>query len=192
MAATPSGRGYWLLDADGGVFSFGDAVFRGALANSPGTSTAVSITSTPSGNGYWIATTDGGVFTFGDARYRGSLATEHPGAPVVALRPTPSGGGYWVVTGQPQATRVHLGSFTATCYSLPGTTATGAPVSDAVVAVDPSVIPLGTHLYISGLGERTASDTGGAIRGNRLDIWMGSYSACVQFGRQNVDVFRVS
>jgi 3D (Asp-Asp-Asp) domain-containing protein len=82
-----------------------------------------------------------------------------------------------------------MGTFLATCYTGGGTTASGAPTSSQVVAVDPSVIPLGTRLIISGIGERVAADTGGAIRGNRIDIWEPSYSQCTQFGAQAVQVW---
>jgi 3D (Asp-Asp-Asp) domain-containing protein len=60
-----------------------------------------------------------------------------------------------------------------------------------VVAVDPAVIPLGTHLFIPGVGPRIAADTGGAIRGHRLDVWEDSNQACVQFGVQTVEVYRL-
>ncbi len=63
----------------------------------------------------------------------------------------------------------------STVYCLPGTTASGAPVSNDVIAVDPSVIPLGTKVYVADsyvdVGFRTAADTGGAIKGNFIDIW---------------------
>jgi 3D (Asp-Asp-Asp) domain-containing protein len=88
-----------------------------------------------------------------------------------------------------EGTRGFLGTFTLTCYALGGHTATGRPVSEEVVAVDPRVIPLGTRIYIGGVGVRTASDTGGAIRGNRLDIWMPSVAACREFGVQHRPVY---
>jgi 3D (Asp-Asp-Asp) domain-containing protein len=75
-----------------------------------------------------------------------------------------------------------LGSFVVTCYDLAGNTASGAPTSTATVAVDPSVIPLGTRLYIAGVGVRYAQDTGGAIIGKRLDIWEPSYGQCMSWG----------
>ena len=83
-----------------------------------------------------------------------------------------------------------LGSFLVTCYALGGHTATGAPVSTAVVAVDPRVVRLGSHVMIGGVGRRVAADTGGAIRGHRLDIWMPSVSACRQFGVRRLPVYQ--
>lgn len=77
-----------------------------------------------------------------------------------------------------------LGTFIVTCYDLGGTTATGAPVGPETVAVDPSVIPLGSRILVEGAGQRIAEDTGGLIRGNRLDIWAPSYAACADWGVQ--------
>jgi 3D (Asp-Asp-Asp) domain-containing protein len=67
----------------------------------------------------------------------------------------------------------------STGYCLTGTTATGIPVGWGVAAVDPSVIPLGTHLTIPGYGEAVAADTGGAIIGDRIDLW---FPTCAQAG----------
>ncbi len=85
--STPTGSGYWLLGADGAVFSFGDADYHGGaseiLAAAAGGQRAVAIASTPSGEGYWVLASDGGVFTFGDAPMWGSLLglpTPEPGA----------------------------------------------------------------------------------------------------------------
>ena len=67
-------------------------------------------------------------------------------------------------------------------------TATGTGVYHGVVAVDPRVIPLGTRLYIDGYGEAVAADTGGAIRGNRIDLGFGSGAEALQWGRRSVTV----
>lgn len=63
-------------------------------------------------------------------------------------------------------------SVTATAYCLGGTTATGMPVGRGIIAVDPRVIPLGSRVYVSGYGDAIAADTGGAIRGNKIDVWL--------------------
>lgn len=58
-----------------------------------------------------------------------------------------------------------------------------------IVAVDPSVIPLGTRLYIDGYGYAVADDIGSAIKGNRIDLAFDSHGEAVQFGRRPVTVY---
>ena len=76
----------------------------------------------------------------------------------------------------------------ATCYDLPGKTATGMPVGRGVVAVDPAVIPLGSRLYIPGYGKGVAADVGGGIRGNIIDLWFPTYTECAAWGRRTVTI----
>jgi len=101
MALDPSGRGYWLAQAGGGVYSFGSAAFHGSLPGVHLTLAApiVGIAATPDGGGYWLAGADGGVFAFGDAHLYGSLPGIHivPAAPIVAIVANPKGGGYWLI-----------------------------------------------------------------------------------------------
>jgi 3D (Asp-Asp-Asp) domain-containing protein len=75
----------------------------------------------------------------------------------------------------------------ATCYDLPGTTATGMPVGVGVVAVDPSVIPLGSRMYIPGYGNGVAADVGGGIKGTIIDLWMPP-AQCAGWGRRTVTI----
>jgi 3D (Asp-Asp-Asp) domain-containing protein len=75
-------------------------------------------------------------------------------------------------------------TFNVSAYSLVGRTASGVWTGPGVVAVDPRVIPLGSAVWIEGMGTYTALDTGGAILGRMLDVWMPSYQAAIQFGRQ--------
>jgi peptidoglycan DL-endopeptidase CwlO len=86
-------------------------------------------------------------------------------------------------TGTPVSTRVPLSgavvTLVSTGYCLKGRTATGIPVGWGVAAVDPSVIPLGTHLTIPGYGTAVAADTGGSIVGGRIDLW---FPTCAQAG----------
>ena len=96
-AATPSGNGYWLVSADGGVFTFGDAVFHGSTGDRGLNAPIVAMAATPSGNGYWLVAGDGGVFTFGDATFVGSTGAIPLNAPVVAMAPSASGHGYRMV-----------------------------------------------------------------------------------------------
>ena len=75
----------------------------------------------------------------------------------------------------------------ATCYDLSGRTATGMPVGQGVVAVDPSVIPLGTRLYVPGYGNGVAADVGSGIQGASIDLWM-TPSQCAAWGRRTVTI----
>jgi 3D (Asp-Asp-Asp) domain-containing protein len=75
----------------------------------------------------------------------------------------------------------------ATCYDLPGRTATGMPVGPGVVAVDPSVIPLGTRMNVPGYGNGVAADVGGGIQGDTIDLWM-TASHCAAWGRRTVTI----
>jgi 3D (Asp-Asp-Asp) domain-containing protein len=76
----------------------------------------------------------------------------------------------------------------ATCYILLGRTATGMPVGRGVVAVDPSVIPLGSRLYVPGYGNGVAADIGGGIHGNTIDLWYPTYAECAAWGRRTVTI----
>jgi peptidoglycan DL-endopeptidase CwlO len=76
----------------------------------------------------------------------------------------------------------------ATAYSLPGHTATGMPVGWGVVAVDPSVIPLGTRLSVPGYGEAIAADVGSAVRGAMIDLWFPTLAQARAWGRRTVTI----
>ena len=76
----------------------------------------------------------------------------------------------------------------ATGYALRGRTATGAPAGWGVVAVDPSVIPLGTSMTIPGYGSGVAADTGGGVRGAMIDLWFPSTAQAAAWGRRTVTI----
>lgn len=77
----------------------------------------------------------------------------------------------------------------STAYCLRGRTATGTAVHKGTIAVDPRVIPLGSYGYVPGYGEVHAEDTGGAIKGNIIDVWFPTYSQCRSWGRRTVDIY---
>jgi 3D (Asp-Asp-Asp) domain-containing protein len=85
---------------------------------------------------------------------------------------------------------VELGIFEVSCHTGKGLTASGRPSSRETVSVDPRVVPLGTRLVIDTVGPRVAADTGGAIKGRRLDIWEPSMAACTRFGRRQLRVWQ--
>lgn len=86
-------------------------------------------------------------------------------------------------------------SFRATAYCLKGRTALGSGVRRGIVAADPRILPLGTRINIdagSYSGTYTVADTGGAVRGRILDIWVPSCAEANRFGRKTVKVSVVS
>ena len=76
----------------------------------------------------------------------------------------------------------------AVAYHLPGRTASGLPVGVGVIAVDPTVIPLGTRVFVPGYGPAVAADVGSAIKGNIIDLWMPSTAAARAWGRRTVTI----
>jgi 3D (Asp-Asp-Asp) domain-containing protein len=82
-------------------------------------------------------------------------------------------------------------AYKATAYCLKGRTASGSSVRRGIVAADPRVLPLGTTIEIdagSYSGTYTVADTGGAIRGRILDVWVPSCAEAQRFGRKKVSV----
>lgn len=78
----------------------------------------------------------------------------------------------------------------ATAYTHTGNrTATGIKPSRGVIAVDPQVIPLGTKLYVEGYGYGSAQDTGGQIKGNKIDVFFDTKKEALNWGRQKVKVY---
>jgi len=80
-------------------------------------------------------------------------------------------------------------AYTATAYSLSGRTASGLRVSKGLIAADPRVLPLGTRVRLEAgawSGEYLVADTGGAVRGKRIDIWTSTSREAFRFGRRLV------
>jgi|GEM_PF-490001 len=80
-------------------------------------------------------------------------------------------------------------TYTATAYSLRGRTASGKLVARGLIAADPSILPLGTRVRVeagSFSGEYEVADTGGGVKGRRIDIWTPTSREALQFGRRAV------
>lgn len=83
-------------------------------------------------------------------------------------------------------------AYTAYCEGCTGTTAYGidlrANPDQKVIAVDPRIIPLGTKVWVEGYGEAIAGDTGGAIKGNKIDVFIPSYDHAIAWGVKEVKI----
>jgi 3D (Asp-Asp-Asp) domain-containing protein len=102
--------------------------------------------------------------------------------PLTEAKNTAKAGNFTVLEGQ---------SFRATAYCLKGRTASGGSVRRGIVAADTRVLPLGTRINVSAgaySGTYTVADTGGAVRGRVLDIWVPSCAEANKFGRRTIKV----
>jgi 3D (Asp-Asp-Asp) domain-containing protein len=84
----------------------------------------------------------------------------------------------------------HAAKVLVTAYTAPpdSLTYSGEPVHLGVCAVDPRVIPLGVWLYVMGYGWCRALDTGALIKGRRVDVYLPSYSAALDWGARKMEV----
>ena len=87
---------------------------------------------------------------------------------------------------------VEATAYTAFCDGCSGTTSTGIDLrsnpNQKVIAVDPSVIPLGSKVHVEGYGTAVAGDIGGAIKGNRIDVFIPSKDEAYKWGRKQVKI----
>ena len=154
IVGTPSGSGYWLVAADGGVFDFGSAKFYGSTysygitglsGTRPLDAPIVGAVAAPDGSGYYLVAADGGVFDFGSAKFSGStydlgytgLRGSHPlPGPITDIMPNPTGQGYYVVCktgnvlaigGAPSLGNAKVGHAVAIIPSVPVYTGTPQP-----------------------------------------------------------------
>ena len=110
-------------------------------------------------------------------------ALEAPEAAATAVASTSTPAPAPAYTGGEQTLTV-----STTGYSIRGRTASGLPTGWGIVAVDPSVIPLGTRMTIPGYGEGVAADTGGAVRGATIDLWFPTMAQAMAWGRKTVTI----
>jgi cystine transport system substrate-binding protein len=111
-----------------------------------------------------------------------ALAVQSKAREVAAVSPTQPAPPVQIAPGGSSMTVV------ATGYALRGGTATGAPTGWGVVAVDPSVIPLGTRMTIPGYGSGVAADTGSAVQGATIDLWFPTVAQAMAWGRRTVTI----
>lgn len=83
-------------------------------------------------------------------------------------------------------------AYTASCEGCSGITATGINLKEnsnaKIISVDPTIIPLGSKVYVEGYGEAIAGDTGGAIKGNKIDVFIPSQQDAINFGVKQLKV----
>jgi hypothetical protein len=139
--APPPQHGYWLVGADGGIFSFGSAQFYGSTGNLHLQRPVVGIVPTKDRGGYWLDASDGGVFSFGDTQFYGSIPGLgiHPAgsglpnslnAPIVGMVPSHDQGGYFMVASDGGVFAFGDAHFAGSCPGIGG-------CSGAAVAVMP-------------------------------------------------------
>lgn len=152
LVPTPSGGGYWIFDAAGGVHAFGDAPYLGSPVERRGAGAPILGGSrTPTGLGYLALDAVGGVHAFGDAPYLGSLpALRAAGAPVgaapaVDVAVTPSGAGYLVLDAEGGIFTFGDAGFLG---SIPALRAAGTPIGQAAVR-DLVVAPAGGGYWVT-------------------------------------------
>jgi len=147
-------HGYWLVGADGGIFTFGAAGFYGSAAGTVLQRPVTGISPTADRRGYWLAAADGGIFAFGDAGYFGSVPglgigptgavgeAKHLDQPIVAMVPSVDGAGYLMVASDGGVFAFGDAHFAGSCPGIGGCTG-------QVVAVQPDASGLGYWLITS-------------------------------------------
>ena len=138
LAATPSGNGYWLVAADGGLFGYGDADFLGSAGGIRLAKPIVGMAATPTGLGYWLVASDGGIFAYGDAEFHGSTGSIRLTKPVVGMAATRTGEGYHLVASDG-------GVFTFGDATFKGSTG-GVALVSPIVGIAPSVTGAGYRM----------------------------------------------
>lgn len=98
LVPTPSGKGYWVVDSKGAVFSYGDARYYGGANTLPKLNAPIrGMAARPQGDGYWLVGSDGGVYSYGKAPFKGSMGGKKLNSPVCGIDAAKDGNGYWLL-----------------------------------------------------------------------------------------------
>ncbi|WP_078429497.1 ubiquitin-like domain-containing protein [Alkalihalobacterium alkalinitrilicum] len=120
-----------------------------------------------------------------------AVGTRQP-TPTVSRGSSPSTSQTSTSSGSGRTMTVTATAYTANCSGCSGITATGINLNNnrnmKVIAVDPNVIPLGSRVHVEGYGEAIAGDTGGAIRGNKIDVHVPTKSEAYRWGSRQVKI----
>lgn len=90
----------------------------------------------------------------------------------------------------PEASRTYLGVYELTAYEWTGNPCANGNYPSCGYTVASNTIPLGSRIYIEGYGEYVVEDRGG-MAGNVIDVYMGDYESCIQFGRRSANVYLI-
>ena len=183
-------HGYWLVGSDGGIFTFGSALFHGSTGSLHLQRPVVGITPTSDRGGYWLVASDGGIFAFGDAGFHGSI----PGgglnpagsglphslnAPIVGMVPSTDGGGYFMVASDGGVFAFGDARFEGSCPGIGGCNgAAVAVVPDAsgngywVVTSTGSVYPFGDAVNDGAPGPQSSAITSAVAAPNGGGYWI--------------------
>jgi uncharacterized protein YkwD/ribosomal protein L24E len=160
MASTPTGKGYWLVASDGGIFRYGDAGFYGSAGGIHLNKPIVGMAATPTGKGYWLVASDGGIFRYGDAGFYGSMGGRALNKPVVGMASTPTGKGYWLVASDGGIFRFGDANFYGSTGGIRlnkpivGMSATPSGHGYWLVASDGGIFRFGTATFYGSTGSR--------------------------------------
>ncbi len=175
IAPSPTGQGYFVTDDHGAVQTFGNAVYRGSLANGALQSgeSITAMSRTPSGNGYWLFSSRGRVFPFGDAQSFGDLSGKALNGPIIAAVSVPNGTGYYMI-----GSDGGVFTFGTNFYGSTGNLRLNKPVVGMIptpsgrgywlVAADGGVFSFGDAKFLGSMGGRPLNKpvVGGVRYGN--------------------------
>jgi hypothetical protein len=150
---TSTSHGYWLVGSDGGIFSFGSALFHGSTGSLTLQRPVVGIVPTIDHGGYWLDASDGGVFSYGDTQFYGSIPglglnpagsglAHSLNAPIVGMVPSNDDNGYFMVASDGGVFAFGDAHFAGSCPGIGG-------CSGSAVAVMPDASGNGYWLVTS-------------------------------------------
>jgi uncharacterized repeat protein (TIGR01451 family) len=192
--------GYWLVGSDGGIFSFGSAVFHGSTGGIQLQRPVVGIVATADRGGYWLDASDGGVFSFGDTQFYGSIPGLgiHPAgsglphslnAPIVGMVASHDQGGYFMVASDGGVFAFGDAQFAGSCPDIGGCVgAAVAVLPDAsgngywLITSTGNVYAFGDAPYLGAPGHGTVTSAVGTPGGKGYWILLGDGEVFSYYG----------
>ncbi len=207
-------RGYWLVGSDGGIFTFGSALFYGSTGSLRLQRPVVGIVPTADRGGYWLDASDGGVFAYGDTQFYGSIPGLglHPAdsgqpnslnAPIVGMVPSIDDGGYFMVASDGGVFAFGDAHFAGSCPGIGGCSGSAVAVMpDAsgngywLVTSTGSIYTFGDAPYFGAPGRGTVTSAVATPDGEGYWILLSDgevfgYGAAVDFGAPSSSSFNL-